>query len=85
MKELITSLDLGSENIKAFITLNEDYDEKISEDELINWGKEKLAEHKYPREIEFIDNIPKTDSGKYLKRKLKDKEMFGEDLELTAY
>ncbi len=77
--------EIGSENIKAFITLNEDYDEKISEDELINWGKEKLAEHKYPREIEFIDNIPKTDSGKYLKRKLKDKEMFGEDLELTAY
>ncbi len=77
--------EIGSENIKGFIVLNEDYEGEISEEDLINWGKERLAKYKYPREIEFIDQIPKTDSGKYLKRKLKDKEMFGEDLDLTAF
>lgn len=77
--------EIGSENIKAFIVLAEDYKDETSEEELIEFGKEKLAKYKYPREIEFIEQIPKTDTGKYLKRKLKDKEMFGEDLDLTAY
>ncbi len=77
--------EIGSENIKGFIVLNDDYEGEVSEEDLIEWGKEKLAKYKYPREIEFINQIPKTDSGKYLKRKLKDKEMFGEDLDLTAY
>lgn len=77
--------EIGSENIKGFAVLNEEYEGEISEEDLIEWGKEKLAKYKYPREIEFIDEIPKTDAGKYLKRKLKDKEMFGEDMDVTAY
>lgn len=65
---------IAGENIKAFIVLNKDYEGKLSEDDLIEFGKENLAKYKYPRMIEFIDQIPKTETGKYLKRKLREKE-----------
>jgi acetyl-CoA synthetase len=37
--------------------------------------KKHLAGHAYPREIEFIDKLPKTRSGKIMRRILKAKEL----------
>src|SRR4029078_3759597 len=37
--------------------------------------KKHLAGHAYPREIEFIDKLPKTRSGKIMRRVLKAKEL----------
>jgi len=37
--------------------------------------KTHLAGHAYPREIEFIDSLPKTRSGKIMRRILKAKEL----------
>lgn len=62
--------EVAGENIKAFIVP----DGEAEEDELKEYGKNNLAAYKYPREIEFIDEIPKTDAGKYLKRKLRERE-----------
>lgn len=39
-------------------------------DELIEWSKEQLARHKYPRRIEFVGDLPQGPSGKVLKRQL---------------
>jgi len=62
------------ESVKAFIVLNEDYDGKISEQELIDWAKDKMAAYKYPRAIEFRAEIPTSTAGKLLRRILREEE-----------
>ncbi len=64
------------EIIKAFVVLNEGIkpSEKLKE-ELSQYVKKNLAGHAYPREIEFIDKLPKTRSGKIMRRILKAKEL----------
>ncbi|MEY9992041.1 long-chain acyl-CoA synthetase [Streptomyces sp. V4I8] len=39
-----------------------------SDDEIIEWGKQRLAAYKYPRRVEFTDALPLGTSGKVLKR-----------------
>ncbi|MGC2997311.1 long-chain-fatty-acid--CoA ligase [Streptomyces sp. G35A] len=41
-----------------------------SDDEIIEWGKKRLAAYKYPRRVEFTDTLPLGTSGKVLKRML---------------
>ena len=43
----------------------------ISADELIEWSKEKLGRHKYPRQIRFAESLPLGPSFKVLKRELR--------------
>lgn len=64
------------EIIKAFIVLREGYtpSEELKE-EIKLFIKERLAAHAYPREIEFRDTLPKTRSGKIMRRVLKSWEM----------
>lgn len=58
--------------IKAFITLKPGWkpSEKLKK-EIMNFVKTRLAAHAKPREIEFIDKLPKTRSGKIMRRVLK--------------
>ncbi len=42
-----------------------------TEDELVAWGKEQFANYKYPRIVEFRDELPMTATGKILKRELR--------------
>ena len=62
--------------IKAFVVLKEDIkpSDKLKK-ELSQFVKKNLAGHAYPREIEFIDKLPKTRSGKIMRRILKAKEL----------
>lgn len=62
------------ELIKAFIVLKDQYKGKITEDELIEWAKDKMAAYKRPREIEFRDSLPATGTGKLLRRVLREEE-----------
>ncbi len=65
----------GGENIKAFIALKPEFVGKITEAEIIDWAKLQMAAYKYPREVEFIkDELPKTNVGKILHRKLRDRD-----------
>jgi long-chain acyl-CoA synthetase len=41
-----------------------------TEQEIINWSKDQLAKYKYPRLVEFREELPKTTVGKVLKREL---------------
>jgi long-chain acyl-CoA synthetase len=34
-----------------------------------------MAAYKYPRQVEFLDEIPKTPTGKILRRELRDREV----------
>ncbi|MGV9142156.1 MAG: AMP-binding protein [Promethearchaeota archaeon] len=64
----------GKENIKAYISLKEEYKDEVSEQDIIDWAKQNMAYDKYPRFVEFIDDIPKTIVGKVLHRELRKKE-----------
>lgn len=55
---------------KAFIVLQEG--EKATAEELMSWARTKLAKYKVPAHYAFIDELPKSDSGKILKRKLRE-------------
>jgi long-chain acyl-CoA synthetase len=57
------------EEVKAFVVRKPE--SEIGEDELIAWSKERLAAYKYPREIQFVDALPKGPTGKILKRELR--------------
>ena len=61
------------EEVKALVELNEGYtasDELIAE--LGAFCRENLAGYKVPRSIEFRDALPRTDTGKLLKRELRE-------------
>lgn len=44
----------------------------VTEAELIDFCKQEMAAYKYPRSIEFIEEVPKTTTGKILRRELRD-------------
>lgn len=67
---------IRGEIIKAFIALKPGYrkSEELKK-KIALFVKKHLAGHAYPREIEFVDKLPKTRSGKIMRRYLKAKEL----------
>jgi len=60
------------ETVKAFVALTDEYKDAVAPDDLIRFCKERMAAYKYPRIVEIIDEVPKTLTGKYLRRKLRE-------------
>ena len=56
--------------MKAYIRLKPGA--TVSEEELIKFCKQRMAAYKYPRSIQFVDDLPKTTTGKILRRELRD-------------
>jgi acyl-CoA synthetase (AMP-forming)/AMP-acid ligase II len=56
------------QRLKAVVALNEDV--TATADELKGYVKDNLAAFKVPREIEFVDALPRNATGKVLKREL---------------
>ena len=52
---------------------------KIDRDDIKDWVKRHLAKHKYPREIEVVDRLPKNDRGKIDRKALKAREAGGRE------
>ncbi|HYH35910.1 MAG TPA: acetate--CoA ligase [Candidatus Saccharimonadales bacterium] len=67
---------IRGEIIKAFVVVTPDVEqtEELKE-QLKQHVKQHLAGHAYPRDLEFIDQLPKTRSGKIMRRILKAKEL----------
>ncbi len=61
--------DKFGENIKAFVIMKEG--QSSTEDEMKVWTKERIADYKYPRQIEFVDSLPMSATGKILKKELR--------------
>lgn len=59
------------ETVKAFVSLTETYRRKTTSEELISFCKERLAAFKYPRIVEMVDELPKTMTGKVIRRELR--------------
>lgn len=62
----------GLTKTKAFVVLKAG--QQASEADLKAFVKERLAPYKYPRSIEFLDELPKTATGKIQRFKLRDLE-----------
>jgi fatty-acyl-CoA synthase len=62
--------DEFGQRLKAFVVLRPG--QQLSEDNAKNYVKEHLARYKVPREVVFIDEIPRNATGKVLKRVLKE-------------
>jgi len=62
--------------VKAFVVLRPEH---VGNDELArdlqDWVKEQAAPYKYPRKVEFVDALPKTQSGKIKRRLLRQQEI----------
>ncbi len=67
---------VAMEIVKAFVALKDGYeaDEKLRR-ELIRFAREKLGAGVAPREIDFVPSLPKTRSGKIMRRLLKAREL----------
>lgn len=63
------------EEIKAFVALKPEARGKVAERDIVNWAKENMAAYKYPRLVEFREEIPKGTANKILRRALKEEEM----------
>jgi len=62
------------ETVKAFVALKEGREHSVTVDEIIAFCKDRMAAYKYPRQVEVVSEIPKTLTGKFLRRALRDKE-----------
>jgi long-chain acyl-CoA synthetase len=62
------------ETVKAFVALKEDFRGRVIPEELIDFCKERMAAYKYPRIVEITSEIPKTTTGKFLRRVLRERE-----------
>ncbi|MDA8351852.1 MAG: acyl-CoA synthetase [Firmicutes bacterium] len=58
------------EAVTAIVVLKEG--EQLEEAELIHFAKERLAAHKVPKRVHFLDDLPRNASGKILKRQLRE-------------
>jgi benzoate-CoA ligase len=65
----------GLTKTKAFVVLKEGA--TATADELKAFVKDKLAPYKYPRQIVFVQDLPKTATGKIQRFKLRDQETSG--------
>jgi acyl-CoA synthetase (AMP-forming)/AMP-acid ligase II len=61
--------DYWGESVKAFVVLKEGM--CATEDEIIDLCKKTIASYKKPRSVEFLRQLPKSPTGKILKREIK--------------
>lgn len=67
---------IAMEIVKAFVSLKNGYDPSDQlRREIMRFAREKLAAGVAPREIDFIESLPKTRSGKIMRRLLKAREL----------
>lgn len=61
--------DHSGEVVKVFVVKK---DQSLTEKEVISFAKESLTNYKVPKHVEFINELPKTNVGKVLRRALRD-------------
>ncbi|OZI25845.1 hypothetical protein CAL26_00305 [Bordetella genomosp. 9] len=62
------------ETVKAVIVLKEGAADRTSETAIIDWCKARMAAYKYPRLVEFVDDLPRLATGKIAWRQLQEAE-----------
>jgi acetyl-CoA synthetase len=60
---------LRTEIVKAYVLLKKGCEpSEALKQEISRWVRERLSAHEYPREVEFVDQIPLTTTGKVIRR-----------------
>jgi acyl-coenzyme A synthetase/AMP-(fatty) acid ligase len=62
--------ETGDESVHAFVVLAEG--QSVKPRELIAFGRQTLATYKIPKDVTFVDELPKNALGKVLKRELRE-------------
>lgn len=62
--------DYWGESVKAFVVLKDGM--KATEEEIIGLCKENIASYKKPKSVEFLEQLPKSPTGKILKRVIRE-------------
>ena len=60
--------DKSGEVVKLFVVRS---DPSVTEEDVMAWCEENLTRYKVPKEIEFREELPKTNVGKILRRALR--------------
>jgi fatty-acyl-CoA synthase len=63
------------QRLRAYVVLHEGAE--LDEEQVKRYVKENLAAYKVPRDVEFLDELPRNATGKVLKRKLLEHERAG--------
>src|SRR5690348_6574264 len=58
--------------IKAFVTLKPGA--SVTSKEIIAFFKERMPKHQYPRQVEIVDGLPKSETGQVLRSVLRAQE-----------
>ncbi len=61
------------ETVKAYVSLKSGFEGRVTPEELIEFCKARMANYKYPRFVEVLDELPKTPTGKFLRRELRER------------
>jgi fatty-acyl-CoA synthase len=62
------------ETVKAYVVLRPEAQGRTTAEDIIAWARDHMAAYKLPRQVEFIDALPKSGSGKIMWRLLQERE-----------
>jgi fatty-acyl-CoA synthase len=62
------------ETVKALVVPKPASRGRLKPEEIIDWARERMAAYKVPRVVEFVDELPKTGTGKVFWRRLQEDE-----------
>ncbi len=62
------------ESVKAVVVLRQHARDSVSEKDIIAWCHDNMAVYKAPRQVQFVDQLPKSGSGKVMWRLLQEQE-----------
>lgn len=69
--------DKRGETVKALIVLRPQFRGQVSEQDIIDWSRQRMAVYKAPRLVVFVDSLPKSGTGKILWRELQEAHRTG--------
>jgi fatty-acyl-CoA synthase len=65
------------ETVKAYVVLRDEARGTLGEDEIIAWCREHMAAYKVPRQVAFLEALPRSGTGKIQWRTLQEQEWAG--------
>jgi fatty-acyl-CoA synthase len=72
------------ETVKAVIVFKEDRKGQVTAEDIMEWSRGHMAAYKVPRIVEFIDQLPRSGTGKIQWRALQEKEWEGVMLPVSS-
>ncbi len=62
------------ESVKAVVVLRSTHQDLVTEQDIIDWCRENMAVYKVPRQVQFVQTLPKSGTGKVMWRTLQESE-----------